>query len=157
VSSRTLEKALGAYLISTDPARLDVDAIYAYLSGESYWARGRSRDQIARAIQNSLPFGAYRDGAQVGFARVVTDYATFAWLADVYVLASERGNGLGKALVEAVVEHPDVRDLPRVLLATVDAHGLYEQFGFEPLRRGERFMAIEPVAATVPSPEGEGC
>jgi GNAT superfamily N-acetyltransferase len=152
-----VEKALGAYLISTDPARLDLDAIYAYLSGESYWARGRSRDRIARAVENSLPFGAYRAGAQVGFARVVTDYATFAWLADVYVLESERGNGLGKALVQAVVDHPAVSDLPRVVLATVDAHGLYEQFGFEPLRRGERFMAIEPASATVPYGEDEGC
>jgi GNAT superfamily N-acetyltransferase len=154
---KTVEKALGAYLISTDPARLDVDAIHAYLSGESYWARGRSRELIGRAIENSLPFGVYRDGAQVGFARVVTDYATFAWLADVYVLEPERGNGVGKALVQAVVEHPAVRDLPRVVLATVDAHGLYKQFGFEPLDRGERFMAIESTAVVLPPREGEGC
>lgn len=152
-----MNKALGAYLISTDPARLDLDAIYSYLSLESYWARGRPRDQIVRGVENSLPFGAYRDAAQVGFARVVTDYATFAWLADVYVLESERGNGVGKALVQAVVEHPAVRDLPRVILATVDAHGLYERFGFKPLQRGERFMAIESTATVKASADGDGC
>jgi GNAT superfamily N-acetyltransferase len=140
---RAFEKALGAYLISTDRNRLDLDAIASYLSEESYWARGRSRETIVRGIENSLPFGVYKDGAQVGFARVVTDYATFAWLADVYVLSEDRGQGLGKALVEAVIEHSAVRDLPRVLLATADAHGLYEQYGFSALKRAERFMAIE--------------
>jgi GNAT superfamily N-acetyltransferase len=154
---KTVERALGAYLISTDPARLDLGAIHSYLSGESYWARGRSLDQIARGVENSLPFGVYRDRAQVGFARVVTDYATFAWLADVYVLEADRGKGVGTALVQAVVEHPAVRDLPRVLLATADAHGLYQRFGFEPLHRAERFMAIEPGAAADACAEGEGC
>jgi GNAT superfamily N-acetyltransferase len=138
-----VERSLGAYLISTDPARLDLDAIFAYLSGESYWAKGRPRDQVVRGIENSLPFGVYRGDEQVGFARIVTDYATFAWLADVYVLAEHRGHGLGKALVEAIVEHPAVAPLPRVVLATLDAHGLYEQYGFEHLRGDERFMAIE--------------
>jgi GNAT superfamily N-acetyltransferase len=138
-----VERSLGAYLISTDPARLDLDAIYAYLSGESYWAKGRPRDQIVRGIENSIPFGVYLDGDQVGFARVVTDYATFAWLADVYVLEPHRGRGLGKALVEAVIEHPGVARVPRIVLATVDAHGLYEQYGFKHLRGDERWMAIE--------------
>ena len=140
---RIFETPVGAYLISTDPGRLDLHAIHTYLSEESYWARGRSEETIVRAIENSLPFGLYLDGAQVGFARVVTDWATFAWIADVYVLASERGRGLGKALVEAVLEHPAVRGLPRVMLATADAHGLYEGYGFERLPRPERFMAIE--------------
>ncbi len=152
-----MERSLGAYLISTDRARLDLDAIYTYLSGESYWARGRARDQIVRGVHNSLPFGVYHGTDQVGFARVVTDYATFAWLADVYVLPEHRGQGLGKALVETVVAHPEVRDLPRVLLATADAHGLYEQYGFEPLHRDERFMAIEPPAAADACAEGDGC
>lgn len=152
-----MERAVGAYLISTDRARLDLDAISAYLSGESYWARGRSRERVVRGIENSLPFGVYRDGAQVGFARVVTDYATFAWLADVYVLPEHRGGGLGKALVEAVVEHAAVRDLPRVLLATADAHGLYEQHGFAALQRAERFMAIEAGDAADACAEGRGC
>ena len=154
---KAFERALGAYLISTDPGRLDLDAIFHYLSGESYWARGRPREQIVRGIENSLPFGVYRDGDQVGFARIVTDYATFAWLADVYVLEGHRGRGLGKALIEAVVDHPAVRDLPRVVLATADAHGLYERYGFEPLHRDERFMAIESRASADACAEGEGC
>jgi GNAT superfamily N-acetyltransferase len=140
---KTFEKAVGTYLISTDRTRLDLDAIHTYLSEQSYWARGRSEEIIVRAIENSLPFGLYRSGAQVGFARVVTDWATFAWIADVYVLESDRGQGLGKALVDAVLEHPAVRGLPRVMLATADAHGLYAEYGFEALERPERFMAIE--------------
>ena len=149
-----MERSLGAYLISTDPGRLDLDAIFAYLSGESYWAKGRPRDQIVRGIENSLSFGVYLDDSQVGFARIVTDYATFAWLADVYVLEAHRGHGLGKALVEAVVEHPAVAPLPRVVLATLDAHGLYEQYGFEHLHGDERFMAIETRKSTA---RDEGC
>ena len=152
-----MERSLGAYLISTDPDRLDLDAIFAYLSGESYWAKGRPRDQVVRGIENSLPFGVYRDGEQVGFARIVTDYATFAWLADVYVLEAHRGHGLGKALVEAVVEHPAVSALPRILLATADAHRLYEQYGFVPLRGDERFMAIEARTLTESYVREEGC
>jgi len=151
------ERSLGGYLISTDRQRLDLDAIYTYLSGESYWARGRPRDQIVRGIENSLPFGVYRDREQVGFARVVTDYATFAWLADVYVLDAHRGHGLGKALVQAVVEHPAVRGLPRLLLATADAHRLYERFGFESLEGDERFMAIEAKALAESYEREEGC
>jgi GNAT superfamily N-acetyltransferase len=149
-----VERSLGAYLISTDPARLDHDAIFAYLSGRSYWAKGRPRDQIVRGIENSLSFGVYLDGSQVGFARIVTDYATFAWLADVYVLEEHRGHGLGKALIETVVEHPAVRPLPRVVLATLDAHGLYEQYGFKHLHGDARFMAIE---SRKPGASSEGC
>ena len=140
---RAVEKTLGAHLISTARERLDLDAIHLYLSEKSYWARGRTYEQIARGVENSLPFGLYRGDEQVGFARVVSDWATFAWLADVYVLPEHRGLGLGKALVETVIEHPAVRGLPRVMLATADAHGLYERFGFAPLEGGERFMAIE--------------
>jgi GNAT superfamily N-acetyltransferase len=140
---KALEKVLGAHHISTDRTRLDLDAIHTYLSERSYWARGRSRDQIVRAIDNSLPFGLYHGARQVGFARVVSDWATFAWLADVYVLPAHRGRGLGKALVEAVIEHPAVDGLPRVMLATADAHGLYERYGFTQLDGVARFMAIE--------------
>jgi GNAT superfamily N-acetyltransferase len=154
---KAVERALGAYLISTDPERLDLDVIYAFLSGESYWAKGRPRDQIVRGIENSLPFGVYRDGALVAFARVLTDRATFAWLADVFVVESERGSGVGKLLIQAVVEHPWVRGLPRVMLATADAHGLYEQFGFAPLERVERFMAIEASHVVEAFPEEDGC
>ena len=145
-----MEKTLGAHLISTDRTRLDLDAIHTYLSEKSYWARGRSFDQISTAIENSVPFGLYHGAEQVGFARIVSDWATFAWLADVYVLPEHRGIGLGKALVGAALAHPSVRGLPRVMLATADAHKLYEQYGFAPLEAVERFMAIETGIVTEP-------
>jgi GNAT superfamily N-acetyltransferase len=121
------------YTISCERARLDLGVIYDFLSGESYWARGRSRDRVERCVANSLPFGLYRGGAQVGFARVVTDYATFAWLADVFVLDSERGRGLGVWLVETIMSHPQLQGMRRWLLATRDAQELYRRFGFRDL------------------------
>lgn len=135
-----MERAVGAYLISTDRARLDLDAIYAYLSGESYWARGRSRERVVRGIENSLPFGVYRDGAQVGFARVVTDYATFAYLGDVFILPEYRGQGLSKWLMETIVDHPRLQGFRRWILATKDAHALYEKYGFTALKHPDRWM-----------------
>ncbi len=121
----------GEYTISDDRARLDFDVIHGFLGGESYWARGRSRERVERSVENSLPFGLYRgDGRQVGFARVVTDRATFAWLADVFVVAEERGRGLSKWLVECVLAHPELQDLRRWLLATRDAQELYRRYGF---------------------------
>ena len=122
----------GGYTISDDRARLDLDVVHGFLSGESYWARGRSRERVERSVENSLPFGVYRDadGRQVGFARVVTDRATFAWLADVFVLPEERGRGLSKWLVECVLSHPELQHLRRWLLATRDAQGLYRRYGF---------------------------
>ncbi len=128
------------YLISTDPARLDIAMIHTYLSESSYWAVGRPLDVVRRSIENSLPFGVYKGTAQIGFARVVTDYATFAWLADVFVLPEFQGQGIGKWLIGAVVEHPRVEGLRRWILGTKDAHGLYSQYGFTPLLAPERFM-----------------
>ena len=120
--------------ISTDPARLDRELIHRYLSEESYWARGRTREQSERIIDRSLCFGAYDSGGrQVGYARVVTDGVTFGYLADVFVVPEVRGRGIGKALMDAVLEHPDVRDVARLTLLTADAHGLYEGFGFGPI------------------------
>jgi GNAT superfamily N-acetyltransferase len=136
----------GEYLISTDPARLDVPAIHAYLSASSYWALGRPLDVVRRSIDHSLPFGVYHGTAQIGFARLVTDYATFAWLADVFVLPEFRGQGLGKWLMEVIVAHPRVQGLRRWLLATKDAHGLYAQYGFTPLHSPERWMDRFPEA-----------
>ncbi len=130
----------GEYLISTDPARLDVPRIHAYLSGSSYWAAGRPLDVVRRSIDHSLPFGVYRGAAQIGFARLVTDYATFAWLADVFVLPEFQGQGIGKWLIEVIVGHPRVQGLRRWVLATKDAHGLYAQYGFTPLHAPERWM-----------------
>lgn len=129
----------GDYLISTDRTRLDLAVIHNFLS-TAYWAKGRSLETILRSIEHSLPFGIYRGKAQIGFARVITDYATFAWLADVFVLEPERGQGLGKWLIEVIISHPDLQGFRRWLLATKDAHELYRRVGFAPLRSPERFM-----------------
>ena len=132
---------MNTYDISTDPSRLQLDAIHAYLV-RSYWSPGVPKDVVARAIAHSLCFGIYQGETQVGFARVVTDRATFAYLADVYVLEAHRGQGLSKRLVAAVQSHPDLQGLRRFLLATADAHGLYAQFGFKPFSAPERMMEI---------------
>jgi GNAT superfamily N-acetyltransferase len=122
---------MDVYEISTDPARLDIDAMHAYLA-RSYWSPGIPRDTVARAAQNSLCFGVYEraTGKQIGLARVVTDHATFAYLCDVYVLEEHRGHGLGKRLMDAVMAHPAVTGSRRVMLGTRDAHGLYARHGF---------------------------
>jgi GNAT superfamily N-acetyltransferase len=127
------------YLICTDPARLDVGVIQRFLS-ESYWAVGVPVDVVKRSIEHSLPFGLYREGRQIGFARVITDYATFAYLADVFVLDEFRGEGLGKWLIEVVVSHPELAGLRRWMLATRDAHGLYRKSGFTELSQPELWM-----------------
>ena len=128
------------FSISTDPKQLDITVIHKYLSTDSYWAQGRTVDTIKRSIENSLNFGLYKSKQQIGFARVVTDYATFAWLADVFVLDAYRGRGLGKWLVEVILSHPDLQRFRRWVLATKDAHELYRQFGFIELKRPERWM-----------------
>lgn len=130
------------YEISTDPARLDGELIHRWLSEDSYWALGRTRDKHDRAIAGSLNFGVYDDGAQVAYARVVTDHATFAWLCDVYVSRAARGKGLGKALVDAVRDHLADHGVSRVMLATTDAHGLYSKAGFAPLAKPEKWMTL---------------
>jgi len=132
----------GDYIISTDQARLDVDVIYTFLSESSYWAQGRSRETVERSIANSLVFGVYKGDfeEQVGFARVVTDYATFGWVADVFILEPYRGQKLGEWLIETIVSHPELKDMRRLTLATRDAHGLYSKYGFEPLDNPDRFM-----------------
>jgi GNAT superfamily N-acetyltransferase len=130
---------MSTYEISTDPSRLDVDAIHAFLT-QSYWSPGIPRATVARAIAHSLCFGAFWQGQQVGFARVVTDRATFAYLCDVYVLQGHRGRGLSKQLMDNVIAHPDLQGLRRMMLATRDAHGLYAQYGFTPLAAPDRIM-----------------
>lgn len=129
-------------VVSTDDARLDLDVIHGYLSRSSYWAEGIPRDLVARSLRHSLNFGLYEDGRQIGFARVVTDRATYGYLADVFVLEGHRGRGLSKLLMKAVMEHPDLQGLRRFGLTTRDAHGLYALFGFAPLPAPERFMEI---------------
>ena len=120
----------GDYQISTDPTRLDLAFIHQFLSTKSYWAKGRPVELVRRSIEHSLPFGLYKGARQVGFARVVTDRATFAWLADVFVDEGERGRGLGVWLVEVVLSHPQLQGLRRWTLATRDAHEIYRRFGF---------------------------
>ena len=129
------------FVISTDPARLDLAVIHSFLT-TSYWARGIPLATVQAAIAHSLPFGIYEGDRQVGFARVITDYTTFALLADVFVLEPWRGQGLSKWLVACVLAHPDLQGLRRWLLATRDAHGLYRQAGFQPLRAPDRWMEI---------------
>jgi GNAT superfamily N-acetyltransferase len=132
------------YEISTDPARLDAGLVHRWLSEDSYWALGRTRETHDRAIAGSLNFGVYDNlsGAQVGYARVVTDGATFAWLCDVYVSRAVRGKGLGAALVAAVRDHLAAQGVGRVILATTDAHGLYAKAGFVPLARSGKWMTL---------------
>lgn len=137
----SLEVSRDQFLISTDPDRLDIDAIHAYLT-RSYWASGISRDLVQRSIQGSLCFGVYMEKAQIGFARVITDRAIFAYLADVYVLETYRGLGLAKWLMSVVMTHPDLQGLRRFMLVTRDAHGLYEQYGFRPIESPRRHMEI---------------
>ena len=129
--------------VSTDATRLDVGRIHRWLSEDAYWSLGRTRDVVERSIEHSLNFGAYDgSGEQVGYARVVTDHATFAWLCDVYVDPSSRGAGVGTALLDAVTAQLSPLGLSRTLLATADAHSLYRRYGFAPLAHPERFMAL---------------
>lgn len=145
--AQILQHNFDAYLISTDPARLDIREVHRFLSTEAYWAIGRPLAVQERAIEHShLVAGAYSaEGEQVGFARMVTDLATYAWLCDVYVLADHRG-GLGTALVQTVVEHPDVVGIRWQFLATRDAHRLYAKFGFAGLDEPARWMARQAPA-----------
>jgi GNAT superfamily N-acetyltransferase len=141
-----LELQRDDYRISTDPDRLDLDAIHAYLE-RSYWAEQIPKEIVARSLRGSLCFGLYHEPPlgsqrQVGFARVISDRATFAYLCDVYVLEEHRGQGFSKWLMEAVQSHPELQGLRRFLLGTRDAHGLYTQFGFTPLTNPDTFLEI---------------
>ena len=140
------------YEVSTDTTRLDVGAIHAFLT-QAYWSPGVPLATVAKAVQNSICVGAYLGQEQVGFARAVTDKATFAYLADVYVLESHRGSGLSRRMIEAMTGHPELQGLRRMMLATRDAHGLYEKFGFKPLAAPARFMELHnPVPYSPQSP-----
>jgi GNAT superfamily N-acetyltransferase len=136
----------GDLLITDDRSLLDLDVIHGFLKG-SYWSEDIPRDLLQRAIDNSIPVGLYRSGKQIGFARVVTDRATFAYLADVFILESHRGRGFSKQLMRVVMSHPELRNLRRWHLVTRDAHGLYGQFGFSELRDASRHMEIHVSSA----------
>ena len=130
------------YNISTDNSLLDVNMIHQYLSEESYWAKNISRHTVQKSIENSICFGIYRGGDQVGFARVITDKATFAYLADVFILEQYRGKGLSKTLMEFIMIHSGLQGLRRWMLATRDAHDLYKQFNWQEITNPERLMQI---------------
>ena len=135
----TRESRKGEYLFSTDKEKLDLSVIHGYLR-RSYWAEGIPLHVVSKSVENSMCFGVYWSGKQVGFARLITDYSTFAYLADVFILEEHRGQGLSKWLTQFIVEDPELQNLRRWLLATRDAHGLYEKCGFHPLKTPERFM-----------------
>ena len=128
------------YTISTDRQRLDLREIHDFLANRSYWATGRSFAAVKKSIDHTLPFGMYCDTKLVGFARVLTDYVTFAYLADVFIVESFRGKGLGQWLVEVIMSHPELQGLRRWSLVTHDAHDLYRKFGFVELKHPERYM-----------------
>jgi GNAT superfamily N-acetyltransferase len=136
------------YEISTDPARLDVDAVHAWLANESYWAVGRARETTERSIEGSICVGAYTAaGEQAGFARVVTDRATFAWLCDVFVFEAHRGRGLARTMVRAAMDLPELATVRLWLLATADAHGVYAPLGFEEVEPGRWMKRRRPNPA----------
>ncbi len=138
--AKKLEWKRGEFTISTDRERLQIEAIHQFLSEDSYWAQTRKKEETLTAIKNSLPFGVYKGENQIGFARIVTDYATFAYLGDVYILNTFRGRGLSKWLMETIIAHPELQGFRRWILATKDAHTLYEKFGFHALVHPDRWM-----------------
>lgn len=136
-----VEQHRGEYCVSSNPDRLDLAAIHGYLS-KSYWSPGIPREVLRRAIDGSICFGLFKQNSQVGFARVVTDRATFAYLCDVYVLDAHQRQGLGHWLIQVVIDHPDLQGLRRFVLVTRDAHRLYKKFGFLPLARPDGYMEL---------------
>ncbi len=137
-----LEIVDNGFVFSDDKQKIDVIAVHHYLSTQSYWAQNIPMETVKKSIENSLCFGIYKEGKQVGFARWITDKATFAWLADVYVDEIYRKQGLSKKLMSLMLFHPDLQGLRRYMLATLDAHGLYAQFGFEAIEHPDRLMGI---------------
>lgn len=129
--------------ITTDKTQLDVNYIHAYLSKESYWSKNIPMEIVLRSIEGSICFGVYDNKRQIGFARVITDHATFAYLADVFVDQAYRGKGISKQLMRYIMDHGPLQGLRSFMLATLDAHGLYEQFGFKPLKEPARYMSIK--------------
>lgn len=145
----------GEFSISTDPAKLDVDAVHAFLS-RSYWAMGVAREVVEQSLRHSLCFGVYRRGKQIGLARVITDRATFGYLADVYLLEEFRGRGLARWLLESLLSHPDLRRLRRINLITRDLHPLYRKFGFTELKHPEWHLERRPPGWVEPGANAPG-
>jgi len=141
IQSETRECRRGEFTVSTDRKLIELDVVHGFLT-KCYWAKGISRDVVARSIENSLCFGVYSEGRQVGFARVISDCATYAYIGDVFLLESFRGRGLGKWLMECIMQHPRLQGLRRWSLVTQDAHGLYSKLGFEPLKKPQNYMEL---------------
>jgi len=135
-----MEYQHGEYTISTRREKLNIETIHNFISTQSYWGIGRPIEVVKKSIENSFPFGIYYSEEMIGFARVVTDYATFAWIADVFILEEHRGKGLSKWLMEVILNHPELQGFRRWVLATKDAQGLYAKYGFIPLKRPERWL-----------------
>jgi GNAT superfamily N-acetyltransferase len=140
-SEQVVECHKGEFIVSTDPARIELDVVHGFLT-KCYWAYGIPREVVARSIDNSLCFGLYTQGKQIGFARVISDRATYAYIGDVFVLESFRGRGLGKWLMECIMQHPKLQGLRRWSLVTRDAHGLYAQLGFTPLKKPQNYLEL---------------
>lgn len=136
------EEQTGDYLFSTDRSRMDIQVIFRFISEQSYWAQGISIETVKRSIENSLCFGIYHQGEQVGFARIITDYATIAYLGDVFVDEAHRGKGLSKALMTFMQSIEEMKTLRRMILLTRDAHTLYAQYGFKPLAAPQNYMEL---------------
>jgi GNAT superfamily N-acetyltransferase len=150
------EASRDGFIVSTDPGRLDLNVIHSYLSERSYWAKGIPREIVERSLNHSLCFGVYDDARQVGLARVITDRTTYAYLCDVFILETHRGQGLGKWLVSCVLGHPELQGLRRFTLATLDAHGLYRPFGFKEADEPEKLMEIgRPNAYSTKPDDGQ--
>lgn len=139
--SQILETHRDHFTISTDPSRLDIDTICDFLT-RAYWANTRPRERTERAIRNSLVFGVYDGEKQIGLARVISDYSIFAYLCDVFIHEDYRAHGLGKWLIQTILEHPDLKDMRRWVLVTNDAHGLYKQFGFTTIEDPDHWMQL---------------
>ncbi|WP_212002925.1 GNAT family N-acetyltransferase [Chitinophaga sp. HK235] len=132
----------GEYTVSTDKSRLDIGVIHGFLANESYWAKDIPVSVVQKTLAGSLCFGIYHQDRQIGFARLITDYAAFAYLADVFIIQEYRGKGLSKLLMRTILAHPELQTLRRWLLVTADAHALYSQFGFTPIPNPEKFMQL---------------
>jgi GNAT superfamily N-acetyltransferase len=151
----TNEWRRGKFQVTTDQAQLDLSAIHLFLAKQSKWARRIPRETFEKSVRNSLCFGLYQEDKQIGFSRVISDYATIAYLGDVFVLPEYRGRGLGEWLVKCIVSHPDLQHLRRWILVTEDAHGLYRKYGFTQLSQPESFMELhDPDVYRTEMPDG---
>ncbi|UUC45397.1 GNAT family N-acetyltransferase [Flavobacterium cerinum] len=135
-------RTFDAFTITTDKSKLDINVIHRYLSGESYWSKDIPIERIQKSIENALCFGVYHNDQQIGYAKVVSDFSTMAYLGDVFILESYRGQGLSKQLMETIMSHPELQNLRRWILLTADAHELYKKYGWQPIASPEKWMEI---------------